>query len=134
VRRYPKAAKKTCDNDQFCTARRELFSSGHISTQEAMMHTKDRLAGALREAGLPLMARMADAGVYSNGLSLHAMPEMVLRRDLEDVRSTLASALLCRVDMGEFEATDEELDAGNEQMVTGGMILALGQKFNTPRA
>jgi hypothetical protein len=39
-----------------------------ISTQEAMMHTKDRLAGALREAGLPLMARMAEAGVYSNGL------------------------------------------------------------------
>jgi hypothetical protein len=105
-----------------------------ISTQEAMMHTKDRLAGALREAGLPLMARMAEAGVYSNGLSLHAMPEMVLRRDLEDARSTLASALLWRVDEGEFEATDEELDAGNEQMVTGGMILALAQKFNTPRA
>jgi hypothetical protein len=105
-----------------------------ISTQEAMMHTKDRLAGALREAGLPLMARMAEAGVYSNGLSLHAMPEMVLRRDLEDAHSTLASALLWRVDNGEFEATDDELDAGNEQMVTGGMILALAQKFNTPRA
>jgi hypothetical protein len=42
--------------------------------------------------------------------------------------------LLWRVDNGEFEATDDELDAGNEQMVTGGMILALAQKFNTPRA
>lgn len=98
------------------------------------MHTKDRLAVALREAGLPLMAKMAEAGVYTNGLSLHAMPEVVLRRDLEDARSTLASALLWRVDKGEFEVTDEEFDAGNEQMVTTGMIVALAQKFNTPRA
>lgn len=98
------------------------------------MHSKDRLADALREAGLPLMAKMAEAGVYSNGLSLHALPEMVLRRDLEDARSTLASSLLWRVNSGEFEATDEELDAGNEQMVTSGMSLVLAQKFNTPRA
>jgi hypothetical protein len=77
---------------------------------------------------------MSEAGVYSNGLSLHAMLEMVLRRDLEDAHSTLASALLWRVDKGEFEATDAELDAGNEQMVTGAMILALTEKFNTPRA
>ena len=98
------------------------------------MHSKDRLADALREAGLPLMATMAAAGAYSNGLSLHAMPEMVLRRDLEDAHSALAAALLWRVDKGEFEATDEEMDAGNAQMVTGGMILAIAQKFNTPRA
>jgi hypothetical protein len=102
--------------------------------EEVMMHTKDRLADALREAGLPLMAQKAEAGLYSNGLSLHAMPEMVLRRELEDARSTLASALLWRVDKGEFEATDEELDAGNEHMVTSGMIVALAQKFNTPQA
>jgi hypothetical protein len=105
-----------------------------LSTREVTMHTKDRLADALREAGLPLMAQKAEAGFYSNGLSLHAMPEMVLRRELEDARSTLASALLWRVDEGEFEATDEELDAGNEHMVTSGMIAALAQKFNTPRA
>ena len=73
------------------------------------MHSKDRLATALRDAGLPLMAKMAAAGVYSTGLSLHARPEMVLRRDLEDAHSTLASALLWRVDKGEFEATDEDL-------------------------
>jgi hypothetical protein len=127
----------TCGHEQFCTVRRELVSSDHsiiLSTREVIMHTKDRLAVALREAGLPLMAKMAEAGVYSNGLSLQAMPELVLRRDLEDARSTLASALLWRVDKGEFEATDEELDAGNEQMVTGGMILAIAQKFNMPRA
>ena len=97
------------------------------------MHSKDRPANALREAGLPLMAKMAAVGVYSNGLSLHAVPELVLRRDLEDANSALASALLRRVDKGEFEATDEELDAGNEQMVTGGMRVAPAQKFNTPR-
>jgi hypothetical protein len=105
-----------------------------LSTREVIMHTKDRLAVALREAGLPLMAKMAEAGVYTNGLSLHAMPEVVLRRDLEDAGSTLASALLWRVDKGEFEATDEEFDAGNEHMVTTGMVVALAQKFNTPRA
>ncbi|MGA2999801.1 hypothetical protein [Bradyrhizobium sp.] len=103
----------------------------NLSMREVMMHSKDRLANALREAGLPLMAKKATAGVYSNGLSLHALPEMVLRRDLEDAHSTLASALLWRVDKGEFEATDEELDAGNEQMLTG-MILAQAQKSNTP--
>ena len=80
------------------------------------------------------MAKMAAAGVYSNGLSLHALPEVVLRRDLEDAQSTLASALLWRVENGEFGTTDEELDAGNEQMATGGMIFAPAQKFNTPRA
>ena len=97
------------------------------------MHTKDRLAEALREAGLPLLAKKAAAGAYSNGLSLHAVPEMVLRQDLEEAHSRLASALLSRVEQGEFEATDEELDAGNEQMMTGGIIVALAQKFNTPR-
>jgi hypothetical protein len=97
-----------------------------------MMHSKDRLANALREAGLPLMAKKAAAGVYTNGLSLHALPEMVLRCDLENAHSTLASTLLWRVDKGEFDATDEELDAGNKQMLTGGMAQA--QTSNTARA
>ena len=82
------------------------------------MHTKDILAAELRKAGLPLMAKMAAEGVYSNGLSLHAMPEMVLRRDLEDANSVLASKLLRRVDAGEFEATEDEIDEGNARMVT----------------
>jgi hypothetical protein len=111
------ATKKTCDDEQFCTVRASCLAQIIPSTREVVMHSKDRLANALREAGLPLMAKMAAAGVYSNGLSLHAMPEMVLRRDLEDAHSTLASALLWRVDKGEFEATDEELDAGDKQMV-----------------
>jgi hypothetical protein len=38
------------------------------------------------------------------------------------------------VDAGEFEATDDEIDEGNAHMVTSGMIVALAQKFNTPRA
>ena len=98
------------------------------------MHTKDVLAGELRKAGLPLMAKMASEGAYSTGLSLHALPEMVLRRDLENAHSELASKLLRRVDAGEFDATDDEIDEGNTTMVTGGMIAALAQKFNTPRA
>jgi hypothetical protein len=98
------------------------------------MHTKDILAGELRKIGLLLMAEMAQAGVYSNGLSLHAMPEMVLRRDLKDAHTELASKLLRRVDAGEFEATDDEIDEGNARMVTSGMIVALAQKLNTPRA
>jgi hypothetical protein len=98
------------------------------------MHTKDILADELRKIGLPLMAKMAAEGVYSNGLSLHALPETVLRRDLLDAHSPLADALLCRVDAGEFDATDDEIDQGNARIVTGGMIVALAQKFNTPRA
>jgi hypothetical protein len=98
------------------------------------MHTKDILASELRKAGLPLMAKMAGAGVYSNGLSLHAMPEMVLRRDLENAHTELALELLRRVDAGEFESTEDEIDEGNARMVTSGMIVALAQKFNTPRA
>jgi hypothetical protein len=98
------------------------------------MHTKDFLAGELLKAGLPLMAAMAAEGVYSSGLSLHALPEMLLRRDLEDANSELASKLLRRVDAGEFEAADDKIDEGNARMVTSGMIVALAQKFNTPRA
>ena len=88
----------------------------------------------MRKAGLPLMAKRAADGVYSNGLSLHALPEMVLRRDLLDAHSSLADALLWRVDAGEFDATDDEIDQGNARIVTGGMIAALAQKYNTPRA
>jgi hypothetical protein len=98
------------------------------------MHTKDILTRELLKAGLPLMAKMAGAGVYSNGLSLHAMPEMVLRRDLENAHTELALKLLRRVDAGEFEATEDEIDEGNARMVTSGMIFALAQKFKTPRA
>jgi hypothetical protein len=98
------------------------------------MHTKDILAGELRKAGLPLMAKMAAAGVYSNGLSLHAVPEMVLRRDLEDAHSKRAAHLLRRLEAGEFQATDEEIDEGNARMVAGGMIVALAHKYYTRRA
>jgi hypothetical protein len=97
------------------------------------MHSKDILANELRKAGLPLMAKMAAEGIYSNGLSLHALPEMVLRRDLLDARSPLADSLLWRVDAGEFDATDDEIDQGNARIMSGGMIVA-PQKFNTPRA
>ena len=95
------------------------------------MHTKDILAEELRKAGLPLMAKRAAEGVYSNGLSLHALPETVLRRDLLDAHSPLADALLCRVDAGEFDATDEEIDQGNARIVTGRMIAALAQQPTT---
>jgi hypothetical protein len=98
------------------------------------MHTKDILADELRKAGLPLMAKMAADGAYSNGLSLHALPEMVLRHDLLDAHSPLANDLLRRVDAGEFEATEDEIDEGNARMVTSGMIVALAQRFNTRRA
>jgi hypothetical protein len=111
----------------------DLCEQFHFS-REGLMHTKDILAGELLKAGLPLMAKMASAGVYSNGLSLHAMPEMVLRRDLESAHTERSRELLRRLDAGEFEATEDEIDEGNARMVTSGMIVALAQKFNTPRA
>jgi hypothetical protein len=112
---------------------RQVSDFGQVappSCRGSLMHTKDILAAELRKAGLPLMAKMAAEGVYSSGLSLHAMPDRVLRRDLEDAHSELASKLLRRVDAGEFEATEHEIDEGNARMVTSGMIVSL----NTPSA
>lgn len=75
------------------------------------MHTKDKLAQALREANLPEMAEKAAEGWYHDYLSPLDMPEMELLADLEEVGTKEALALRDRHMNGDFDASSEESDA-----------------------
>lgn len=77
------------------------------------MHSKDKLAEALRDAGLPGLADLAAQGHYHDFLSPLATPAMQLAHDLEvAIRGGNAKAgkLLERHMNGEFDATDAEAD------------------------
>jgi hypothetical protein len=78
------------------------------------VHTKDRLAQALREIGLDKMASDAEAGRYDDFLSNSATPQMdlVARLGIATGRGNLAAAALARRVMnGEFDGTLEESEA-----------------------
>ena len=80
------------------------------------MHSKDKLAEALRNVGLNQMADRAAEGYYHDFMSPLPLPEMQLVRDLTDAmydgRSADAgqplAALRKRVIDGEFDATAKE--------------------------
>jgi hypothetical protein len=82
-------------------------------TQENM-HTKDKLAAALRETGLDEMADKAATGYYHDFLSPLALPEIVLVNSLalaaigHPDRATAINALRQRVINGDFDASKEE--------------------------
>ena len=76
------------------------------------MHTKDRLAAALREIKLDKMAQRAAEGYYDDFLSPLALPITTLATELINAGTPEAMALRERVVMGEFDATLEE---ANEQ-------------------
>jgi hypothetical protein len=76
-----------------------------------MMHSKDHLADALREAGLPEMAGLAAEGYYHDFLSPLVMPEKQLVSDLTMIGSPAALVLCERVKQGDFDPSDEESDA-----------------------
>lgn len=78
------------------------------------MHTKDMLAEALREAGLPAMADMAATGFYHDFMSPLDMPEMQLIDDLSAINTPAAKALRDRVMNGDFDASQEESEAWAE--------------------
>jgi hypothetical protein len=73
-----------------------------------MMHTKDKLATALIEAGLPEMAAKAAEGYYHDFLSPLDLPEMQLDADLRAAGTVAAQALRARHHAGEFDASYEE--------------------------
>ena len=84
-----------------------------------MMHSTDKLAEALRDAGLSGMADKARAGYYHDFLSPLATPSLQLRHDLKvfvDAPSAsaetrnAATLILARHMTGEFDATKEESD------------------------
>ena len=74
-------------------------------------HTKDRLADALLEAGLPTMADKARTGYYDDYLSPHADNMAVLLNDLMDAGTVAAISLRMRVINGDFDGTTEESEA-----------------------
>lgn len=74
------------------------------------MHTKDKLAAALHEAGLPDMAALAAVGHYDDFLSALETPCMQLEKDLRAAGTPAAEALRQRHLQGEFDATLEESD------------------------
>lgn len=84
------------------------------------MHTKDKLAQALREAGLVGMAEKAATGYYHDYLSPLDLPCQQLAHDLttfanapslSEPRRMEVRTLLARHMNGEFDASKEESDA-----------------------
>ena len=74
------------------------------------MHTKDKLAGELRMAGLPKMADKAATGYYDDYISPLDMPISQLVTDLARAGTPAAMDLRRRAMDGEFDATKEESD------------------------
>lgn len=80
------------------------------------MHTKDKLAEALREVGLEDMAAKAEKGWYHDFLSPLDLPEMTLVNDLAVAaqgypdRAVRIMTLRKRVMNGDFDASTEESD------------------------
>lgn len=72
------------------------------------MHTKDMLAKALRDAGLPELADKAATGYYHDFLSPLATPCLQLHQDLLAVGTDAARAVLMRHLDGAFDASPEE--------------------------
>jgi hypothetical protein len=84
------------------------------------MHTKDKLAVALREVGLDAMAEKAETGYYHDFLSPLDLPEIVLVNQLSieaitqennPDRQRAINELRRRVIDGDFDASQEESDA-----------------------
>jgi len=75
------------------------------------MHTKDRLAKALSDAGLHEMALKASQGFYHDFLSPLAQPEMQLDADLIEAGTPAATELRKQHHNGEFDASAEESEA-----------------------
>jgi hypothetical protein len=77
------------------------------------MHTKDRLAAALRELKLDIMAERAERGHYHEFLSPLDLPEVALANDQRHMANrrphqrTEILAFRKRVMNGEFDATEE---------------------------
>lgn len=75
------------------------------------MTTKERLAAALREIGLPTLAADAERGMYDDYESPLPFPLIALVHRLGEAATPAAEALAQRVRDGDFDGTIEESDA-----------------------
>lgn len=73
--------------------------------------TKERLAAALREAGLLDLAAEAERGLYDDYESPMAFPQMNLVHRLGEVGTPEALAIADQVRNGDFDGTTEEAEA-----------------------
>jgi hypothetical protein len=105
-----------------------------FSTWEGLVHTKDILAAALRDAGLPEIAGRAADGYYHDYLSPLATPEKQLLSELTII-GTPAALMLCeQVKRGDFDPSDDESDAWASSPAGQAAIQAFAVKFNKRRA
>lgn len=79
-----------------------------------IMHTKDKLALALTEAGLYEMAGKAATGYYHDFLSPLDLPKLALFTALGVAGTPAAMAIRDRVIAGEFDASTAESEAWAE--------------------
>jgi hypothetical protein len=98
------------------------------------MHTKDILADALRDAGLPIMAARAAEGYYHDYLSPLAMPEKKLCDELTDAGTPAALALCERVKLGDYDASEEEEEAWASSPEGVAAMQAFAARFMKRRA
>jgi hypothetical protein len=93
------------------------------------MHSKDKLAAALRLAGLPRMADRAATGLYHDYLSPLAMPSLALMDELrrEALSNPMAAKLAERHAEGEFDASEQEAEAWAESPEGRSMRLFFGE-------
>lgn len=75
------------------------------------MRTKDRLAEALDEGGLPVLADRAREGYYDDFESPYSYPKIELVKALAYEGTEAATSLAQRVKHGDFDNTEEERQA-----------------------
>ncbi len=98
------------------------------------MHTKDVLAAALREAGLPEMAGRASEGYYHDCLSPLRTPEKQLLSELTMIGTSAALMLCEQVKGGDFDPSDDEIDDWVSSPACQAAAQAFAAKFNKKRA
>jgi hypothetical protein len=98
------------------------------------MHTKDILAAALRDAGLPKMAELAAEGHYHDYLSPLPMPEKKLCDELTIVGTSAALALRERVREGDYDASEEEEEEWAASPEGVAAMQAFAARFSRRRA
>jgi hypothetical protein len=74
------------------------------------MKTSERLANRLREVGLLELSDRARQGEFSDFESPHAMPKMILLRELHRFPFPPARAITQEVANGDYDDTKEEAD------------------------
>jgi len=74
------------------------------------MHSSEKLAQALYDAGLADLAKRAEKHEFHDYLSDHDTPCIVLVQELARHHTRAARELVKRVTHGEFDATKEEGD------------------------